>query len=358
MFAGFTAALAAIVFRPTTTFHFGQLNMFDTPTIVSDTGQQNRLVHFAGTIARAAPTLDAFTISELDSDSDATDFALHLSAAFGEHWSVTDTTTPSGVQLIGGGMRIATRLPIEGVRVYTFSAADSMFAPGSAKFDGLSAKGVVWARVRREGVPVNIFSAHLQAWGDETSQQVRTQQLCEAAQWIASLNISDVEPVLFGGDFNADDVVVPGFTEIPYAGFSIDPKTNHLVGADGEASANGCISEYENTGLCECCEQSRLDHVLWSGREPTAANASVVRLLADEPVFRGFRDLSDHFMVLADVDYIGLQKLPPRIGQLECHNIGTFGCNEGCSWRSPFEVFVGRAAGCVPGYAPVACVAF
>jgi endonuclease/exonuclease/phosphatase family metal-dependent hydrolase len=102
-------------------------------------------------------------------------------------WVGSDGAT--GRSLIGGGLLLLTRMPIEGEpQVHAYSAASRVYNTG-IKADGLAAKGVIHARLRAgpgpgagDGVFVDCFLTHLES----ISAKARARQIDELAAFIAA----------------------------------------------------------------------------------------------------------------------------------------------------------------------------
>ena len=216
-----------------------------------------------------------------------------------------------------GGCLIFSRWPIEATSAFVYSKCTGD--------DCSAAKGAVYARIRKttdSGITqvFNVIATHMQAWSTEEGRTVRKGQAEEIRNvYVPALGIptDGTEPLIFQGDFNMDLVGYPSQIEevrtalkavVPtLVGdqlFSSDP-TNYLVGKDGAADQDGCLTEYkkaigsgkimpptgpcrtlpsmaitdkykdrfENSDLsndkcyCTCCPREMLDFVMYSGED-------------------------------------------------------------------------------------------
>lgn len=220
-------------------------------------------------------------------------------------------------KVLNGGVVLASKYPIVTVRIKLFKEA-------CLGADKLADKGVLYCKVLKDGLPVHIFSTHLQAWSDPPSRAMRRTQMVMIADFIKSLSGIDPvnDPVLIVGDlnvnywlnktdheydemlsvFNASDPSVVAATRQASAvstttslgdpkrarQFSFDPRLNALA-ADG-LSTDGSLE--------------LLDFVLVSRahRQPSTAQSWVAPLTTSTPWNwrkQPQHNLSDHFPVVS-----------------------------------------------------------
>jgi len=179
-----------------------------------------------------------------------------------------------------GGVLIVSKWPIE-------LQFQKLFGELCAGKDCMADKGVLYARVNKQGRRVHLFAMHLQS-GDENAG-VRSRQIAAVKQLVDAMALPGDEPVLIGGDLNVDrfdnrrdgafsamtrrlDAVHPAPADGGEHAPTFDPARNPLAG-DGTA-------QY-------------LDYVLHSRAhlKPSSAFNQV------RPIFAGERSLSDHFAV-------------------------------------------------------------
>lgn len=94
----------------------------------------------------------------------------------------------------GSGLGIAGRLPLD-----TFTIEP--FATSAVGWDRLARKGTLHARVRVQGLEVDVLTGHLQSGYDAASIRVRAQQIAELARRVEQLG-SEERPFIISGDFN------------------------------------------------------------------------------------------------------------------------------------------------------------
>jgi endonuclease/exonuclease/phosphatase family metal-dependent hydrolase len=135
-------------------------------------------------------------------------------------WVASDGA--GGRHLIGGGLLLLTRLPIEGEpQVHTYSAASRVYSTG-IKADGLAAKGVIHVRLRvgaGEGAFVDCFLTHLES----ISAKARAKQIAELAEFIETHSRPE-HPVLLMADLNVT-------ADFPIAVVAGDSEYRTLVSA-------------------------------------------------------------------------------------------------------------------------------
>ncbi len=184
-----------------------------------------------------------------------------------------------------GGVLLLSRWPIE-------EQAERLFGRAAQGDDVVVDKGVVYARINKEGRAVHVFATHAnaRAW----ARRARREQFAIISDFIASRRIDPSEPVLIAGDFNVhrgrDDEVASMLSllqaEMPETRghpHTYDPSTNAL--------ANGRVPLY-------------LDYVLYSRRhrQPLRCHNEVLKLRCSvwRQFFwqRGRQDLSDHYPVV------------------------------------------------------------
>lgn len=180
-------------------------------------------------------------------------------------------------------------------------------------------KGVIYARILKNNhIPINIFSAHLQADCDITWKY----QLKELKNsFVNSIHIpkNKSEIVLFQGDFNAEDtnqIETILHSKIPQNigdhKHTYDPTSNKLVGKDGLAYKYNCFDTYKNTLNCSCCIPKNFDHILYCNdqvyRQPVKSTLKIIPLKGKDTlkyklfdVIRNINELSDHYPVVSDL---------------------------------------------------------
>lgn len=242
-------------------------------------------------------------------------------------------------KLVSGGVYWFLREPI--------LAEDRMLFRGPCHgADCLAAKGVQWAMTTIKGVCVHLFSTHMQSGEGVQETQTRCNQMQQAYMFIqhkVSAHNTTI-PVILAGDFNEDRYAhfatwrqwsrLYGLQLLPRKGvleFSYDPSSNGLVGVDSsthmksQGFPRGCREKYLRTGYAPCQPSEWLDQILnIESLGPQAdTNLSftqihkVYRNREGSPhtpveigITRPWKDLSDHYLVTANLTYPNLQFSP------------------------------------------------
>ena len=184
-----------------------------------------------------------------------------------------------------GGIRVYSRWPILNNYQHVYKHCGGI--------DCHASKGVLYARILKEDQPFNVFATHLQ--DGLKKESVRREQLKELYAFMATIEIPH-EPVIFSGDMNThslaeiDNLQTILHSKLPvFIGkqkFSIDPKTNSLVGKDG--SYKTCSDQYKSENICTCCRPSLLDHIVYSTEtrflQPISSTIQVIPLQSLQPL--------------------------------------------------------------------------
>lgn len=203
-----------------------------------------------------------------------------------------------------GGVIIVSRWPIE-------AEAQEVFRAYSGS-DGQADKGVLYARIRKQGRPWHLFGTHLQAGPEAAPRKVadRAAQMTQLRAFLEARAIPSDEPVLICGDLNVD--LRPG----PGGQVGEEMRAALELLRARRLTLTGPLAFTFDERLNPLAEEVRehLDHVLVSGTHaPLEGEVGVRPLRASQPLrFRGDRicyDLSDHFAVAARVRLV-----PPRRG--------------------------------------------
>jgi sphingomyelin phosphodiesterase len=194
-----------------------------------------------------------------------------------------------------GGVIIVSKYPIE--------AEDQRLFGSLCKGDDcLADKGVLYARIKKQGYRYHLFASHTQADPSPEDAAIRRRQFNIIKTFIDSKQIPANEAVIIGGDLNVDKIrYFPEFqrmvcifnAEHPQeAGYqyTFDPQTNQLA-------EQGTPSEY-------------LDYILYSKvhRQPIKAFNEVRIFRSGEewkefPWEKALWDLSDHYAVYGHFEF-------------------------------------------------------
>lgn len=252
--------------------HLVTYNVFDRPYAVIQDGQDARMQRLPATLRKLkGGTIDAVVFQEAFNGDVLRDGLRRI----GIRHQTPTITDPTLASLQNGGVFIASRWPI--------THRDSKVYRGACNgSDCLAAKGVVYARIRKEGrggaIVFHVFGTHMQSGDSVESIDNRLEQARQLREFIREQNIPASEPVLIAGDFNEDAAHHPGqvrrlaeamgaeLPSIPKGVYSSDPTTNALVGLDGAAKDGGCCESYVGgqNKMCACCPREFLDLVLYS----------------------------------------------------------------------------------------------
>ncbi|XP_077986894.1 sphingomyelinase C-like [Glandiceps talaboti] len=219
-----------------------------------------------------------------------------------------------------GGIFIASRWPIIEEDEYVFVSTDR------SDTDVFASKGIAYAAIEKDvgGIKRNyhLFATHMQSRDGGTREQVRIIQSMEFRLFFNKLNIPTDEPIIYGGDFNADYNHDP--THVENVLHAMDATAPEVVGdlkTTYDRKDNTIIGPNPNG------KQSYIDYVVYinSHLHPITSSMEVVRL-TDDPFWicdrgmlrvmrhtypwseqcrsnRSIIDLSDHYSVLGTFDF-------------------------------------------------------
>ncbi|MCF1431433.1 MAG: sphingomyelin phosphodiesterase [Shewanella sp.] len=227
---------------------------------------------------------DVIVFEELFDNSLRSDFLNHIAKEYPYHTKKLDR---SGEPL-NGGVVIVSRWPIESEEQVVYDDCQGV--------DCFAAKGVVYARINKNGSIYNVFGTHPQADDSAKDKEVRANQIIQFKSFVDSLNIPAKEPVLFAGDFNIDKIHYPG---------EYKALLNVLNATEPQASGLYTYSFNPELNHWATGEQGYLDYVLYSNEHVkpiTSTNTLRIIRSIDSSLF-GLWDLSDHFPVEGDFTY-------------------------------------------------------
>ena len=227
---------------------------------------------------------DAIVFSELFDNARREVF---LSALKQEYPYQTKVVDRSG-SLEDGGVLVVSRWPIDKEQQTTFSQCDAE--------DCLSAKGVIYAKINKNGNPYHIFGTHTQAWSQEKNQLTRAKQFEQMRGFIDNQYINGNEPVIIAGDLNVDKINFPQ---------EYEQMLRTLIAEEVPRSGgypytfDGAVNAWSND------KAENLDYVLYSLSHLTPVNAFsqvVIPRSIHADVFTQY-DLSDHFGIKGDLTF-------------------------------------------------------
>ena len=310
----------------TTPFRILEYNIF-TPVLapIKRYGQKERIVRITPNIKRldVQYDIDVLILNELIPRNYSKFLLKELSKA-GFAYSTSALQDP--LSAVDGGVRIVSKYPIT-------QEALRLFKGNCAGTDCLSAKGVVYARIKKHNQYFNVFGTHMQAWNYPGAQTIRMKQCKLILGMIQSLHIPKSEAVILGGDMNIDrfrhasqfqyvqrlmHMKLPKISSDSEI-FTVDPDQNQLSGSDepsmytSQRWPEGCVDVYFETMHCPCAPREWIDYVMYSTQylQPFSSSVKAINLKHSEPFgidFHGVKiaaiqDLSDHFPVLAQFEF-------------------------------------------------------
>ncbi len=278
-------------------------NIYMRPTLLFKNGQAIR--------ARLLPPqlrgYDVIVFSEAFDDDARRTLLAGLAA---EYPHATRILGRDGVVTQDGGVIIVSRWPI-------VAQDQRRFGDVCAGTDCGADKGVLYAKIDKQGRPYHVFGSHTQAWPTAEGQAIRARQFQIIRAFIDSKGIPATEPVLIAGDLNVDRLRYPAEldrmlrtlnAELPQIvgyGATNDPWTNTLA-------EQGKPAEY-------------LDYVLWSKshrRPADALNEARILRAAEEWKEFGWEfamwDLSDHYPVRGRFRFEDQPPYPDFASQAPC----------------------------------------
>lgn len=220
-----------------------------------------------------------------------------------------------------GGLIIYSKLPLIEIKKINFNH--------SCNIDKFACKGFIYIRIKKQNLYINIINTHLQANNGPEDKKIRVLQLKQILDFSNKLNKN--EPLLLLGDFNINYKSKEYYNMIKILNtsllsknvnsskYSSDPKTNILVGKDGEAETHKCYDKYiDNMNeLCKCCHPQTLDYIMYKNNHlqpnkteykiiplktnqyniPITNCTNIYQCLTRNPFTINLQDISDHYPV-------------------------------------------------------------
>lgn len=187
---------------PANEFRYVTYNIFERDFAITYDGQRERSCRIIPWMLYNHPDIDAFSFQEVFMGGCLSENNLSLRnflTYFG--FDYYTSTIASDSQPSNGGIFIASRWPIilDSSHVYANFNAES--------WDAFAAKGVVYARVNKtvnnQQEIYHLAGTHLNAGRPKTYQALQCQEM---ADFIGNMTIPGTEAVLFGGDFNLNQL--------------------------------------------------------------------------------------------------------------------------------------------------------
>ncbi len=180
-----------------------------------------------------------------------------------------------------GGVVIVSKWPIE-------RQFQQLFGEDCAGNDCLAEKGVLYARINKQGRRIHLFATHLQAGVEHGA--LRQRQLGTIKHLIDRMQLPAHEPVLIGGDLNVDRFA--GARTGAFGSMIRILQAGHPLPPEGSEAHRPTIDPARNP-LTDNPLPRYLDYVLYS-----KVHLSPVSAFNDvRPVAAAGQPLSDHFAV-------------------------------------------------------------
>lgn len=280
------------------------------PTSIINTYQQERLPY----LHQQLKDYDVVVFSEAFDDDIRRKLAASMATSFPYHTCILarGRRCAEGDRFIcqDGGVIIFSKYLIEAEDQRTFYPTTcqkpwKLFSRRRecAGSDCLSGKGVLYARINKEGVRYHIFGSHTQASYDSNPRyrQVRELQFRMIHEFINEKNISKEETVIIAGDLNVDRLSAP---------HEYEAMLQMLQAIHPELSGPGYT--YHPSGNClhkdKKLPSEYLDYILFrkDHRLPNKAVIETKVLKTDKPYrmkHDSCSDLSDHYAVAAQFTF-------------------------------------------------------
>ncbi|KAL9180418.1 hypothetical protein ACHAXT_008388 [Thalassiosira profunda] len=221
---------------------------------------------------------------------------------------------------IGSGLGIFSKYPISETDFTdwfdAFGIGDGM-APNPFNVEGYVAdKGVLYAKIDKDGVPIHIFNLHAQSDTSGDNHDIRLKQFEMVRSFVDSKAIPADEFVLLGGDYNEDKDCrsrsCEGEAKCEGQAYYDEMIEMLSAGVARTASANVfTYNSYKNNILkdlyqdTDCFYRYTLDYIFWSENHLAAADSSFCEVL--DPLGTDGIDLSDHLPVACTYDMVQVE---------------------------------------------------
>eukprot|EP00123_Amoebidium_parasiticum_P012160 comp21163_c0_seq1/m.28668 comp21163_c0_seq1/g.28668 ORF comp21163_c0_seq1/g.28668 comp21163_c0_seq1/m.28668 type:complete len:354 (-) comp21163_c0_seq1:402-1463(-) len=267
-------------------------NIDGRPCYIGHDGQYERIDRIAEVIDSQLGHVDFVVFQEAFEDTARKNLESHMYTKGFKYVSpVLDAKPKSFTKVLNGGVLIASRWPVEFVKMIGYSHC--------ALPDCFANKGALYVKTHVSERVVHLFGTHMQSWGTKEAVEARQQQGKEMRNFADSLNIPATDLVLYVGDLNVDIINTPDEVisvlnalnaTLPQVNGLLNatsqPSTNKLVGSDTAAKKNGCSGQYDyGRENCACCYDQWLDYVLVSNQhyQPSTVKFEAVKVKAPEP---------------------------------------------------------------------------
>jgi len=272
-------------------------NIYGRPFSISHDGQNERSCHIPRALVDAHPETDVVVISEgFTPGCFPDDVTLRqLFKFYGFPYSTTTVgdSTSSALTFINGGVYIVSRWPIVTEKSVIFKHYTTWEA------DRFSRKGVMYAKINKNGQFYHVFGTHLQAQESAENDRVRVQQAGEFKTFSESLNMSPTDRVIYAGDLNAEWINNP--THVQDIANALDavliPKSSSSHPYTEDGMINNIAEKKTN--------QFWLDYIMYPKKHQAPKNPTMTSLvlLTDKPFDMCFSATLQPHYVFPDSDF-------------------------------------------------------
>lgn len=317
-----------LVETPASTFKTLAYNVWELRYLYYQIGQRERTCRIIPEVLRRHPDLDAIIFNEafmggciggfnLSYSGEKLTFRNVLKEYGFSYITATIGNSPTLRKFENGGIFIASKWPILEEDNVIYEATQPLTA------DDLSQEGASYAKILKTVDSVSrvyhVLGTHLQATDNIGSDNVRRNQAREMHELMLSKNIPPHEPVIYGGDLNADRL-----SELGADIFEIlDASMPEIVG-EQQYTKDKSINDIYDGGS----SQKWIDYVLYSNAhlQPNSATTQVVIPKSDQPfgvcldefrvwprplysdnsrcrTVKNITDLADHFAAMGSFAY-------------------------------------------------------
>jgi sphingomyelin phosphodiesterase len=229
---------------------------------------------------------DVLILSEMFDDDIRADALRDLKSEFPYHTKVVGADHGADQD---GGVIIVSKWPIT-------KSAEKLFGDTSSGSDSMADKGIMYAKINKQGRGYHIFGTHTQANKGGSAAAARKKQLQMLKAFIDSQNIPAIDPVIIGGDLNVDMHGSPAEYQsmlnilnaehpqrIGFMGNTFDPRINKCADPGDQEFLDYVLFSKAHARPVIALNEIRL-HRSWEGWK---------QLITDRERW----DLSDHFPV-------------------------------------------------------------
>lgn len=263
-------------------------NIYMRPEIIFANGQAIR----ANLIPGRVHGYDVIVFSEAFDNSSRSTLLNGLKAEYPYKTNVVGSD--SGIDQ-DGGVILVSKWPIE-------KQAQRVFGSECSGSDCMSDKGVIYARLNKQGRIYHVFGSHTQAWSTAQGAAVRRNQFQVIFDFIYDMDISPNEPVIITGDLNVD--MVNYWDEYSDMLFTLDASHPDQIGYAYSADpVSNVLADKSNP-------REYLDYVLYSNNHLRPYDSyNEVRMIRSSEEWKEFFwepamwDLSDHYAVYGRLSY-------------------------------------------------------